>query len=165
MGTSVEDSQKTAIFSKCGLFRYRLTRGDLSDPLVFIMLNPSTADANDDDRTVESCLRFVEANNKTGLIIYNLYSMRSRDPGALWESDDPVGVDNDLHLIEAAQNHKSIVCAWGVNARADRVKEVTGILLDKGVDLLCIGKTKSGSPQHPLFKKAKKLVEPWSLGF
>ncbi len=160
---SAENSQKTAVLSECGLYRYRLTRGDLSDPLVFIMLNPSTADASEDDPTIESCLRFVKANDKTGLIVYNLYSMRSRDPGSLWASLDPVGVDNDRHLLEAAQKHKNIVCAWGVNARPDRVKVVAGLLLENGVSLLCIGKNKHGSPQHPLFKKAKKLVEPWGL--
>ncbi|ULH08227.1 DUF1643 domain-containing protein [Alcaligenes nematophilus] len=160
---SAVENQKAAVLSGCNLYRYELIRGDLSDPLVFIMLNPSTADADVDDDTIESCLRFVKANGKTGLVVYNLYALRSTSPKGLWTSEDPVGVENDKHLSEAAKNYKNIVCAWGVNARDDRVQEVVSLLKSNGANLLCIGKNKHGSPMHPLYKKAKPLEMAWDV--
>lgn len=142
------------------MYRYTLTRGECVNPLVFIMLNPSTADHTDDDPTIRRCIGFAEANDYDGIIVINLYALRSTDPQALWASQDPVGVLNNVYLYEIADRAKHVVCAWGKNAKSDRVKQVVKILESRDIILKCLGVNKDNSPKHPLYlAKNSKIIE------
>jgi hypothetical protein len=138
----------SAIFSDDGVYRYQLRRQWKRGPLInFIMLNPSIADAEKDDPTIRRCIRFAQDWEYSGLIVTNIYAYRTTDPDVLWMVDDPVGPDNDLHIEQASQN-KTVIAAWGVNAKPEREREVSNLIA--GV-IVCLGKTKNGHPRHPLY--------------
>lgn len=158
----------SAVISDCGQYRYMLQRdGDLTatkGPAVFIMLNPSTADAELDDATIRRCRGFAQAWRCDGLVVVNLYAYRARDPRFLWKSNlDPVGPENNAHIARTAAGAGEIVCAWGAEAKVNRVAEVVAILTAAGARLKCLGVTKSGAPRHPLYVKASQDPVDWPL--
>lgn len=148
----------SAVLSDCGKYRYVLTRS-LNSPLrwvkpcLFIMLNPSTADAENDDPTIRRCIGFAEKWHATHLTIVNLFALRSTDPKALSMSIDPVGPENDHYLAEQIQRHTlGIVCAaWGAHPFAQ--KRAAEFVDTHGEVLECLGTTKAGYPRHPLYVK------------
>lgn len=151
-----------ATISGCRTYRYTLSRtGIFGDaPAVFLMLNPSTADATVDDPTIRRCLGFAATWGRNGIIVANLYALRATKPKDLWTHPDPVGPENDWWLAQIASRHPEIVCAWGANAKPARVREVAGILRAHGSRLMCLGTTKDGAPRHPLYVRADQpLVE------
>lgn len=157
-----------ARFSNCRRFRYLLSRDFLDHgqhiiPLVFVCLNPSTADAKKDDPTIRRCIGFAEGFGYGGLIIANIYAYRSTDPKELWEQTDPVGHYNDETLRTLARKYSDIVCAWGVNAKPDRVKHFHEFMTAGGATLLCLGTTKNGSPRHPLYLRSDTVLTQWEL--
>jgi hypothetical protein len=155
-----------AKISDCGMYRYLLTR-DISiigeaGKTVFVMLNPSTADAVENDPTIRRCIGFAESWGSSGLIVANLYALRSTDPKQLWRVSDPVGPSNDAELADLAIKHCDIVCAWGSNARPDRVGAFVKLMKRFGAELWCLGTTKSGAPRHPLYLRRDAELIPWS---
>lgn len=132
------------------VYRYRLSRFWADGPrVIFVMLNPSTADENVDDPTLRRCLGFAKAWGFSGLDVVNLYALRATDPMKLWKVDDPVGPENDRYLREAGASGAPLVAAWGAHAKDARVQEVLAI---PGFDrLTCLRVTKRGYPSHPLY--------------
>lgn len=162
-------TQKSAIISACSQYRYLLTRtgttADLIDQrdrgtVLFLMLNPSTADASVDDRTIRRCRGFALSWSYGSLAVANLYALRATNPKDLWLHHDPVGPENDAWLAQLAAQHTDIVCAWGSNAKIDRVNDVVGLL--EGARLWCLGTNKDGSPKHPLYIPSNHPLIPWS---
>jgi hypothetical protein len=159
-------TERYAEISECGRYRYTLGRQWGDGPLVtFVMLNPSTADAEMDDPTIRRCLGFARSWGAGALHVVNLYALRSTDPAALWVVPDPVGPDNDRHLAQhahlAVRDGAPIVAAWGANARQDRVAAVRAL---PGMDRLqCLGVTKDGAPRHPLYLPAIAEPRPWPV--
>lgn len=158
---------REALISDCGTYRYTLTRrwGD-GHALPFIMLNPSVADAQVDDRTIRRCIGYAKRENYAAIVVLNLYAYRSPDPKALLRCDDPVGPDNDAHLnaylSTARLGHELVIAAWGVNARPERVQRV--FELGRGADWRCLGTTKNGHPRHPLYLRADQPLLPLQVG-
>ena len=154
-----------ATISECGQYRYLLTRDllTISDtgPVVFVMLNPSTADATEDDPTIRRCIGFAEGWGCDRLIVANLYAYRATKPADLWTADDPVGPENDQILKNLLINHPKIVCAWGANAKDQRVAEFVELANLYGRMLLCLGRTKAGAPRHPLYLRADSSLRLW----
>src|SRR5215510_5582686 len=95
--------ERDAVLSDCGRYRYMLRRTwDHSKPRVlFVMLNPSTADAEIDDATIRSCIRLAKGAGYGSFEVVNLYALRATDPAELQRADDPVGPKNN-DIIEAA---------------------------------------------------------------
>lgn len=154
--TLIETFQESsARLSECGRYRYDLIRRWREDGLLanFIMLNPSTADANMNDPTIERCIRRVQHFDMAGLVVTNLFALRATDPQALRHEDDPVGPDNDGWLQYHAQMAGMVICAWGnhgaLNGRAAAV--VYHLLAHCGIDLYCLTQTGAGEPGHPLY--------------
>jgi hypothetical protein len=143
----------TAAFSQDHVYRYALTR--LWDPrpaAVFVMLNPSTADAFRTDPTVTRCARFARRENCGGLVIVNLFALRSTDPRELRRHPDPVGPGNDDHILEHCRPGRLVIAAWGTHGRLrDRDRAVLAMLSAAQVTLHCFGTTTGGSPRHPLY--------------
>ena len=151
---------KSAVISDCGTYRYFLLRGD-QNQLPFIMLNPSTADERLDDPTIRRCMSFAKTFGYDGIIVMNLYALRATDPKELWKHHDPVGPDNDQWLSHMSTHSPEIVCAWGANARAERVQQVADLLEAGGAALKCLGTTKHGAPRHPLYIKGDQPLIDW----
>lgn len=156
-------SENTAVMSQNGRYRYMLTRElcGMDRPLTFIMLNPSTADAQDDDPTIRRCIGFANRERAHSLIVVNLYAWRATKPKDLPMFDNagfgpsPVGPDNDACILRAARGSRGrVVCAWGANAERSRILQVCTMLRQEKVELMCLGTTKHGQPRHPLYVKA-----------
>lgn len=147
----------SAVFSECGRYRYQLTRelGAAPRSIMWLMLNPSTADATVNDPTVRRCMGFSVQWGFGRMYVCNLYALRSPYPEDLWKVDDPVGPDNDGWI--ASTSADVIVCAWGVNARPDRVRQVLGLL---SAPAMCLGTTKDGFPRHPLYVRGDTELQP-----
>lgn len=91
--------RKTASISECGLYRYLLGRAWGDGPLLpFIMLNPSTADADIDDPTIRRCMGFAKREGTSGVSVANLFALRSKDPSALLTVSGRVGPGNEFAL-------------------------------------------------------------------
>ncbi len=154
----------SAVISDCGRYRYVLQRslgGFLRwhRPMLFIMLNPSTADAMVDDPTIRRCISFAKREGMTHLTVVNLFALRATDPRELELAHDPVGPENDRHLEEQVGKHRngSVVAAWGAHEFA---KRRAAAVLAKFGPLHCLGLTKAGHPRHPLYVKGDQpLVE------
>lgn len=150
-----------ARFSRCGRYRTRLDRWwDRSRPAVlFIGLNPSTADAVRNDPTVRRCIGFAMRWGFGGLVVANAFAWRSTDPAGLLATPDPVGRGNDAAIAAAAAECGRVVAAWGVHgALLDRQRRLAG-LLGPIAPLWCLGRTREGFPRHPLYVPAAARLE------
>lgn len=146
----------TAVLSECGTYRYRLGRrwDNAKRDACFIMLNPSTADAHKDDPTIRRCIAFAKAWGCGGLVVVNLFALRSTDPRELYKHAEPIGgIENDRHIRKAIELCRPVVAAWGVHgALRSRDAEVLDIVRAVGVELHCLKVTKDGHPAHPLYQ-------------
>jgi hypothetical protein len=151
----------TAVLSHDGAYRYvlwrqlpqrQLLQADLGT-VMFLMLNPSTADADQDDQTIRKVVGFAAAWGYSKVVVANLYALRSTDPRGLVGHPDPVGPGNDAAIRECAKAASRIVAAWGngpgpllhLTERAQHVRT----LFDQ--PLFCLDTTDSGAPRHPLY--------------
>ena len=155
--------ETNAVISDCGKYRYELHRtwDKKKKKVLFIMLNPSTADSNNNDLTTIRCMNFAKKWGYGGLMIGNIYPFRAKRPKdlrkwlnegsdyAFWKS----GYDNENHVNDMAQQADLIVCAWGGNHPGVPVwvEEIVYLhyleLCDDGI-----------TPKHPLGNLSKDLV-------
>ena len=143
-----------ATFSSCAQYRYLLWRTwePGARTILFLMLNPSTADAVANDPTVERCQRRAIAMGFGRMMVANIFALRSTDPQALYAHPEPIGPENNEAILEAAQQADLVVCAWGTHgAHQARGLAVLRMLRDAGVEITCLGVNKDGSPKHPLY--------------
>lgn len=158
-----------AVLSEDEVYRYRLWRdlglGTLQrrseGSVLWVMLNPSTADHMDDDPTIRRVIGFSKDLGFERLMVGNLFALRSTDPKVLKTHGSPVGPDNDQHLVAMAKEADFVICAWGAETSAKaRAADVVKLLHGEGCQTYCLGRTKSGQPRHPLFmpKTAKPEV-------
>jgi hypothetical protein len=148
------DMVKYAIIDKSTKYRYLLGRfwkqgGE--GRCVFLMLNPSTADAMVEDPTIRRCMTFARAWGYKQLDVLNLFAFRATQPVNLPRSVEAVGPSNDYYITNVCREAKLVVAAWGVHgAILNRDVEVaSGLLKDR--ELHCLGTTKEGQPKHPLY--------------
>ena len=159
---------KNAIISKDCLYRYSLERTwDASEERVlFIMLNPSTADAINDDSTIKKCMGFAQRWGYGGITVGNLFALRSRDPNGLLGSHDPVGPENDAHLKQLAAECTVVVAAWGNSGDKARLSHLFQQRQTFMNELLrgrmqCLGTNKDGTPKHPVLLAYETPLEPY----
>lgn len=146
-----------ADLSACGTYRYSLWRQWGDGPAVnFVMLNPSTADADKDDPTIRRCIGFAKGWGFERLVVTNLFALRSTDPRVLYRHESPIGPDNDTALFTRAATVSLVVFAWGGHggARGARVADLL-----RSFSPGCLGRTKDGSPRHPLYLPKITAVE------
>lgn len=155
--------ERDAAMSECGRYRYRLGRRWAEGPeLLFVMLNPSTADAEEDDPTIRRCIGFAKAHDCGGIQVVNLYAYRATDPRDLKAAGYPVGPDNDNHIKAALRAAGSVCVAWGDRARGlSRPGEVLDMIARIGSTPFCLAVTKHGLPSHPLMLAASLALQPY----
>ena len=158
--------QRSAILDDTGDYRYTLGRTWNSDAgrVLFVMLNPSKADANIDDATIRRCRGFASRWGKGGIVVGNLFALRSTDPKGLFGHRDPVGPENDEHLKRLAGECELVVAAWGNSASSvpafkTRQEFVKELLRGR---MHCLGTNKDGTPKHPVRLAADTPLQPFS---
>lgn len=160
---------KSAVISECGKFRYRLSRHWAPGRvLTFVMLNPSTADAAQDDPTIRKCAGFATRLGYAGIEVVNLFAYRATKPRDLYLADplltSAIGPRNDATLRQIARQaaHQGIpiACAWGAHARdLRRVEDVVRDLRAEGAQLAALALTADGIPRHPLMLPYSSKLE------
>ena len=159
--------ERDAVLSDDGAYRYLLWRrwGDFLNPAVFVMLNPSSADALEDDPTIRRIVGFAKGWGFGSALVCNLFAYRSTSPAGLLDAPDAVGPHNDRAVSWCLRARESgppfVVCAWGSWGERfpERVGEVGALLRSAGAEAQCLGFTKSGQPRHPLYlPKSASLV-------
>lgn len=155
--------ERTALFSPCGRYRLQLARTWASGPkAAFVMLNPSTADAQIDDPTIRRCISFAIREGCGALAVVNLFAFRATKPADLLMVADPIGGDlAELALEAVTAQSELVICAWGAapiaKARADQFA-----YKNQHRELYCLGKTKSGAPRHPLYVHNSQPIIRWN---
>ena len=179
---------RDAVISRCGRYRYTLTRiwpTNTSEvryvpvgatytaerAMLFVMLNPSTADANVDDPTIRRCIGFAKREGCTALRVVNLFAFRATQPAALYralhDGIDPIGSDNNACILSAAAISDLIVMAWGGHGAAfePRVRAVETLLHAFRARWYCLGMTRgrvvSRQPRHPLYVPSNQPLVPY----
>ena len=141
----------SAVISECGLYRYELRRTWGADKawVLFVCLNPSTADHEAEDNTSRICINYAKRWGFGGLVIANLFAYRSTDRSKIYEVSDPVGLENDDYLKRLSSEASETVCAWSDDGGyMDRDLIVFPLLHSPK----CLTTLKSGRPGHPLYK-------------
>ncbi|MDX2097143.1 MAG: DUF1643 domain-containing protein [Leptolyngbyaceae cyanobacterium bins.59] len=156
--------KRSAEFDETGTYRYSLHRQwNLEAPdLGFIMLNPSTADADRDDPTIRRCIQFAESWGYGSLEVVNLFAYRATHPKVLLQAPDPVGPENDRYLLQMIDRTQTVIVAWGNRGvfqnRSQDVLTLLKTLEKKASDsLYCLGLTRARQPRHPLYIKRNNL--------
>jgi hypothetical protein len=157
-----DDRTGWALFSDDRKLRYRLRRqlsantSAWASRVVFVMLNPSTADAFNLDPTVAKCRKFAMRWNADVLEVVNLFAYRSPYPKDLdlaFIRGEMLGMDNeaDIQILAACKGAARVIAAWGNNGvRHGRDQQVHELLQRAGIKLERLGATQDGHPLHPL---------------
>jgi len=155
-----------------GSYRYLLTRTLPDVPLAFskertllyIMLNPSTADDTVDDPTIRRCVGQARAWDFNRIRVVNLFAQRATNPKDL-EPVSSVGMHNDSIMHRVLDEVDMVVAAWGnpVGKFRKQMKIDFGIqvastirTVTERMDLYCLEVLRSGQPKHPLYCRRKE---------
>ncbi len=160
---SLDGIRRAAILSPCRTWRYTLERRWDDDlPIIcFTLLNPARADERVDDATSRRGLSFARAWGFGTCIFVNLFAFRTKNPAEMKAAADPIGPDNDRHILYWAGKADKLVLAWGTDGTfKNRDKQVLELL--KGYECYHLGLTKDGHPKHPLYLKADTQLEKWT---
>jgi hypothetical protein len=155
--------RRTAELSPCGQYRHELTR--VWDPmlpvLLWILTNPSDADAARDDPTSREVVFHSDRLGFGGAAIVNVADFRTPHPRELpLERSGAVSGRADeyirrwLAIAGHELSHRYAIIGFGNPPRrawwAQRVAEIVAMATDAGVELRAFGTTKAGHPTHPL---------------
>lgn len=164
---SVADPERTRIsspsgaaFSRCGKYRYALWRNwDPERPkILFIGLNPSRADARHNDPTIRRCINFARDWGYGGLLVGNLFALRSPHPHSLRHSQNPVGPRNDYWLrLMSCDADRTLACWGNHGALIGR----DAVVAARFSDLWCLRRNRGGAPAHPLYMNAGQKPSRW----
>lgn len=153
-----------------GRYRYRLWRRTHkgTGTILWVMLNPSTADDLADDPTIRKVMGFSSRWGFDHVRVVNLCALRATNPAELDDTTiDVVGPKNfDVIRSEIAKASK-VVVAWGANAETRKAAKDAAARMDAmsfvaKVEMFALGFTKRGSPRHPLMLSYDTPLENWS---
>lgn len=162
------NEKRTAEFSPCRDYRYRLAQiwDEKTAPLYWLMLNPSTADEQRNDPTVEGCERRARKWGYGGCVIFNIFAYRATEPKNLKLHADPIGVENDKWMKKLARlsRENDVIAAWGAHGvYQNRSQNVCDIFRSKKGRLSALQINKSGEPRHPLY--IPRVLKPQPFKF
>lgn len=164
-------------------YRYTLRRGGWDEPdlfdhvyvngcLCWVMLNPSTADDNEDDPTIRRCIRFTKDNGYSSMVVVNVFAARATKPTELIDMAgagvDPRGYGNGPIVGACIESSDAVIFAWGatiprcIQPLADDTIGFATAAAGLVGGPLCLGTTKDGSPRHPLYVAADQPIVAWA---
>ncbi len=151
-----------AAFSTDRRYRYNLWRRwqDRSDFVLFIGLNPSTADEHENDPTINRCRQFTDSWGYGAFYMAILFALCSKDPNIMLADPAPIGPDNNRHLQQLTRQASVIVCA---NPGRHQDRDIEVIKLLDGYPLQCLDINQTGTPKHPLYVKGDTPLKPYPL--
>jgi hypothetical protein len=157
--------ENECLFSPDRRHRYRLIHrwnpGPQEKLILWIGLNPSTADEARLDPTLTRIAAFSRREGFDGFWMANLFALRTPHPKIMMASPDPIGSATDAELLIAAARCARIVAAWGVGGEfSERGAAVARLFVEK--KLWCLGSTLAGHPRHPLYVAGKQPLVRWS---
>ena len=158
--------EKDATFSLDREFRYSRSRIWDADKekVLFIMLNPSTADADNDDPTIRRCIGFAKSWGFGGLYVCNLYGYRATDPNELVKRANLrmqiIGFANSDEMRRISRRCEKVVFAWGAKKIGKLHEIVVNDVCKLFPDAYYIAQSKDGHPRHPLYLKADLQLKP-----
>lgn len=161
------DADSVAVYSDCENYRYSLTRtwDAAGEKALFIMLNPSTATEVQNDPTVERCERRARTLGFGAFRVTNIFAWRDTDPAKMRRAPDPVGPENDVHILQSCPWADRIICAWGTHgAHLGRGAVMEAKLRATGLPLYHLGLSKAGHPKHPLYIAYAEQPRLWTAG-
>lgn len=135
---------------------------------MFLMLNPGTENEDRErestHRTRKRCMKFAEREGYGTLLTCNLFALRSKDPRNLRKCSNPIGSDNDQHILRKALESDLIICAWGdKGTHLGRANQVVQMLKSAELSekMRHLGLTANEQPRHPLFIKKDAQLQPF----
>jgi len=158
--------ERSATFSRCMTWRYTLERyWDKSKPFVlFILLNPSTADGMNDDPTNRRGINYAKDWGYGGVVFCNLFAYRTPYPKELkkCDVDKAIGIDNETAIRIMCDRAGIIICAWGIHGKLfNRHDIMCGMLWFYEYKPFHMGLTKHGFPRHILYLKSSIKPQLW----
>lgn len=153
-----------AAFSTSELYRYALWRvWNPAAPFWTIgMLNPSTADHQKVDPTVQRVCGMAQRGGAGGIIVWNLFAWRSTDPKALKQGPVTIGPSNDRIIKALVKLAPVNIAAWGAHGSLHgRAAAVLTMLSGQRTDLHALAFTADGTPRHPLYLGNDCQPLPW----
>lgn len=172
----------TAVMSPCGIYRYELTREDIQGerpgllarmvgeavgrPLVDIGLNPSTATAEEDDRTIRKGCLYAKIWGCSRFLKLNAYGYRHKSPAVMFAAKghgiDIVGPENLVAIRRgvalARELNGILLVSWGANIEPEWQRELAKEL---GDDAMCVKVNGDGTPMHYLYARNDVQLVPW----
>ncbi|MEI7798565.1 MAG: DUF1643 domain-containing protein [Opitutaceae bacterium] len=157
--------ENECLFSADRRHRYRLIHRWNPSPqeklILWIGLNPSTADEARLDPTLTRIAAFSRREGFDGFWMANLFALRTPHPKVMMTAADPIGPATDAELLIAAARCTQIVAAWGVGGEfCERGSAVARLFAGK--KLWCLGSTQAGHPRHPLYVAGEQPLIHWS---
>jgi len=151
---------KEAKFSKDGKHRFSLSRtwDEEKGKVVFIGLNPSTANEENDDPTIRRVTRFAKDWGYGGIVMINLFTMITPYPKEL----DPNRFTDlaDWIIREESQKCNKVICAWG----SFKIAKMRGLEVMTWLgECYALQINRDGSPKHPLYVKADIEIVRYDL--
>ena len=130
--------------------------------MLFVLNNPSKADAKIDDPTVRRGWAFTRAWDYHRMIFANVNPYRSTDPKSALIPPENILAENDTHLRFAAAEADLIICAWGTKANPQLAARAFRVLyLQKPLHVIEL--SKDGIPKHPLYLKRDMQPIRWRV--
>ena len=147
-----------ATFSADGRYRQQMRRWlgpEFPDRyILFVGMNPSTADASVNDPTCAREWTFAKREGFDAMVKANVGDYRATDPKMLLAPGVEASSPENLPAIRkaAAGAGRVVLCHGKLNkALAPAGKAMIKALRADGVELWCFGTNGDGSPKHPLY--------------
>ena len=157
---------KGVCISECGRYRYALWRiwNKQLPYLGFLLLNPSTADAETDDPTITRCMARARQLGYGGIYVCNLFAYRATDPAEIYKAPDAIGPENDQWTPYYMLMCRMVICGWGKHGTwLNRDRAVIASLETMPWRMLyALDTNADGSPKHPLYVAYNVQPKPFT---